>query len=70
MEKETKVLKVEGMSCVHCENTVKSAVGRLNGVENVIVDLKGKTVMVEFDSEKVEIGIIKDTIEDQGYEVR
>ena len=58
MAKETKVLNVEGMSCSHCENAVKKSVGALNGVDNVIVDLKGKKVTVEYDADKVTIDII------------
>lgn len=70
MAKETKVLNVEGMSCSHCENAVKKSVGALNGVDNVIVDLKGKKVTVEYDVDKVTVDIIKETIEDQGYDVK
>lgn len=70
MANEVKTFNVEGMSCSHCENSVKKAVGALNGVLNVTVDLKGKKVSVEFDSEKVSLETIKDTIEDQGYDVR
>jgi len=70
MAREITTLNVEGMSCSHCENSVKKSVGALNGVENVIVDLKTKKVTVEYDFEKVSIKTIKDTIEDQGYEVQ
>jgi len=70
MSIEIKTLNVEGMSCSHCENAVKKSVGGLNGVKSVTVDLKGKKVTVEYDPDKVTIGIIKDTIEDQGYDVR
>jgi copper chaperone len=70
MEKETEVLNVEGMSCSHCENAVKKSVGALNGVNSVEVDLAGKKVTVEFDSEKVTLSAIKDAIEDQGYDVK
>lgn len=63
-------LTVEGMSCSHCENRIKKAVGILNGVESVIVDLKAKKVILEYESEKVSIDTIRDTIEDQGYDVR
>lgn len=69
MSKEMKTLNVEGMSCSHCENAVKKSVGALNGVSSVAVDLKGKKVTVEFDPERVTVDTIKDTIEDQGYEV-
>ena len=61
---------VEGMSCSHCENSIKKSVAALNGVINVIVDLNFKKVSVEYDPEKVEIQTIKVTIEDQGYEVK
>ena len=70
MANEVKTLNVEGMSCSHCENSVKKAAGALNGDLNVTVDLKGKKVSVEFDSDKVSLETIKDTIEDQGYDVR
>ena len=70
MANELKTLNVEGMSCSHCENSVKKAVGALDGVESVAVDLGGNKVTVEFDAEKVSIDVIKDTIEDQGYDVK
>ncbi|HHY82787.1 MAG TPA: copper chaperone CopZ [Clostridiales bacterium] len=66
---ERTVLKVEGMSCSHCENAVKKSVGALDGVSAVTVDLKGKTVTVDYDSSKVTIDRIKAEIEDQGYDV-
>lgn len=65
---EKVVLKVDGMSCSHCENAIKKAVGAMNGVSEVIVDLDGKTVTVNYD-EKVTIENIKSEIEDQGYDV-
>jgi len=70
MASEVKTLNVEGMSCSHCENSVKKAVGALNGVGNVTVDLKAKKVTIDFDPEKVSIETIKETIEDQGYDVK
>ncbi len=69
MSKEIRNLNVNGMSCEHCVKAVKGAVGTLNGVDSVDVDLKGKKVTVGFDSEKVTIAVIKDAIEDQGYDV-
>ncbi len=61
-------LNVEGMSCSHCENAVKTAVSALNGVTEVLVDLASKTVTVTHD-EKVSVESIKNEIEDQGYDV-
>lgn len=67
MEKIT--LHVEGMSCSHCENRVKKAVGALNGVKGVDVSLKDKLVTVEADTSLVAEKQIKETIEEQGYDV-
>jgi len=69
MAKQIIDITVEGMSCSHCENSVKKAVGALQGVDSVTVDLAGKRVTVEFDPGKVTGEAIFNAIEDQGYEV-
>lgn len=63
------ILNVEGMSCEHCENRVKKAISSLNGVGSVSVDLKNKTVTIDFDPTQVTESLFKATIEDQGYDV-
>lgn len=63
------ILNVEGMSCSHCEHAVKTAVGALDGVAGVAVDLKGKKVTTQYDPSKVNPDQIKNAIEDQGYDV-
>jgi len=70
MGKENVIFTVPDMSCSHCENAIKKAVGKLNGVENVLVDLNSKKVSVEYDEGKVSVDTIKVTIEDQGYDVK
>ncbi|MDN4525649.1 copper chaperone CopZ [Fictibacillus fluitans] len=67
MEKVT--LNVKGMSCAHCVNAVEGSVGKLPGVEQVHVQLEEGTVEVEYDANKVGLDKIKDTIDDQGYDV-
>jgi len=69
MSKEVVVLNVEGMSCSHCENSVKKSVGALDGVENVTIDLEGKKVTVQYDSDKASVQSLKDAIEEQGFDV-
>ena len=68
MEKVT--LNVEGMSCGHCVKAVEGSVGALNGVSTVKVDLENKKVDVEFNQDEVTLNVIKETIDDQGYEVK
>lgn len=69
MTKVSTVLNVEGMSCQHCVNSITKAVGELKGVNGVSIDLKGKTVSVDYDPDQVGLDKIKEVIEDQGYEV-
>jgi copper chaperone len=57
------------MSCDHCVKAVEGSVGELNGVSSVKVNLKANTVDVEYNNQEVSIGKIKETIDDQGYDV-
>ncbi|MER2048274.1 MAG: copper chaperone CopZ [Solibacillus sp.] len=65
----SETLKVAGMSCGHCVNAVESNVGKLQGVSSVTVNLADGEVTVEYDSKKISLDEIKDTIEEQGYDV-
>jgi copper chaperone len=67
MEKVT--LNVTGMSCGHCVKAVEGSVGALEGVSSVQVNLDAATVEVEFNSGVVTLDKIKETIDDQGYDV-
>lgn len=62
-----KTLLVEGMSCGHCEKAVKNALGELDGVKNVLVNLDTKEVEVE--GENLVDASITEAIEEAGYEV-
>ncbi|WP_026566217.1 copper chaperone CopZ [Bacillus sp. UNC41MFS5] len=68
MEKLT--LKVQGMSYGHCVKAVEGSVGALKGVTSVKVDLKAAQVDVEFNNQEVTLDKIKETIDDQGYDVK
>ncbi|WP_288190573.1 heavy-metal-associated domain-containing protein [Veillonella magna] len=63
------VLKVPGMMCSNCENTVKTAVLGLAGVNSVDVDLASKDVKVSFDAHQVTIDAIVAAIDATGFEV-
>ncbi|QPC47434.1 copper chaperone CopZ [Mangrovibacillus cuniculi] len=63
------VLSVKGMSCGHCVKAVETSVGKLDGIETVSVNLEDAKVEVAFDESKVHLEVIKETIEEQGYDV-
>lgn len=67
MEKTT--LTVIGMSCGHCVNAIEGAVGKVEGVNAVKVQLSEGKVAVEFEASRVSLDKIKDVIDDQGYAV-
>lgn len=62
------VLKVEGMSCGHCKSAVEGAVSELTGVDSVEVSLEEALVKVKH-SDSITVEMLKETIEDQGYDV-
>ncbi|MBS4211353.1 MULTISPECIES: copper chaperone CopZ [Neobacillus] len=66
---ENVTLNVSGMSCGHCVKAVEGSVGKLDGVKNVSVKLDIGQVDVEFDPNLVSLSTIKETIDDQGYDV-
>ena len=61
-------MKVKGMSCQHCVMSVTKALGQLEGIKNVQVDLaKGE---VGFDNLKeIASSRIEKAIQDAGYQV-
>lgn len=66
---ENVTLNVKGMSCGHCVKAVEGSVGELEGVQEVKVNLEVGQVNVLFDESKVTLNQIKETIDDQGYDV-
>ena len=64
-----KTLSVSGMTCGHCEQTVKQAVSEIIGVREVGVNLERKEVTVGFDETKVTVENILAIIEATGFEV-
>ncbi|MBP1156959.1 MULTISPECIES: cation transporter [unclassified Paenibacillus] len=61
-------LKVEGMSCGHCVNSVEGAIKELGAQGKV--DLTNRIVSVEFDETQLTLERIKEAIEEQGYSVQ
>jgi len=66
MTQET--IKVEGMSCMHCQVRVKKAVETVEGVQRVDVDLQTKMVTVDYEEGKANTEKVKTAIREAGYE--
>ncbi|MEK5069700.1 copper chaperone CopZ [Sporosarcina sp. FSL K6-1508] len=63
------IVKVQGMSCNHCVNSIETSVGNLSGVSSVKVDLGSGEVSLEYDNQVTTLEQIKETIEEQGYDI-
>ncbi|AKB85137.1 Copper chaperone [Methanococcoides methylutens MM1] len=60
-------IKVEGMSCGHCQMAVTKAISGLEGVSSVDVDLEKGEAAVSYDPQATDIDAIKKAVNDAGY---
>lgn len=60
-------LKIEGMHCTGCSTRLEKVLNGLDGVSNASVNLETKNAVIEFDSSKITLEEIKETIEDAGF---
>ncbi|MBQ3573968.1 MAG: heavy-metal-associated domain-containing protein [Clostridia bacterium] len=65
--KET--IKIEGMKCMHCVAAVKGALEEIDGVSGVEVILEDGIAFVDYDADCTNSAILKNAIEDQGFDV-
>ena len=63
------VLEVGGMHCTGCSSAVEKAIGRVEGVSDVNVNLAAEKAFVEFDSSITGEKEITDAVRNAGYEV-
>lgn len=63
------ILHVPGMTCGHCESSIKGALGKLPGIERVDVDLVSKDVTVSIADTATDRATIVATLDDIGFEV-
>lgn len=66
---ENVTLNVTGMTCGHCVKAVEGSVCAVNGVTEVAVSLADGQVTVVYDAAQVSVAQIKETIEEQGFDV-
>ena len=71
MEKNNKIeIRISGMSCTGCENRVENVLKNIENVESVNANYN--TGIVEIgtnDIKNLNIDVIKETLEDLGYDI-
>lgn len=65
--KQTLTLHVEGMTCASCVLRVEKAIKKINGVENVSVNLAAERITLTYDSSKTNLQELADAVKDAGY---
>ena len=61
-------IKVEGMSCGHCQMRVKKAVEAVEGIKKADVNLQTKQVTIDYEEGKANLEKVKAAIKEAGYE--
>ena len=60
-------LNIEGMTCGHCQMSVKKALENVKGVKFAVVDLEKKSAHVNYKSDEVTEEILVQAVADIGY---
>ena len=63
-----KTIQIEGMMCMHCENSVKEALLKVKGVSEAVVSHEAGTAVVTL-KKAVDENKLKKAVEEKGYKV-
>jgi len=66
---QTEVIKVKGMTCMGCVNSVKNVLEKIPGVGSADVSLEQKQVTIQYDAATTNANQFKDAIKEAGFEV-
>ncbi len=69
-DREKLQVKIGGMHCSFCAQTIERAVGRMDGVDQVNVSLAHEEALVVYDPKRLTGTKVRDTLRDIGYTVR
>ena len=71
MGKNNKIeIKISGMSCTGCENRVENVLKNIENVESVNANYNTGIVEIETnDIKNLDINVIKEALEDLGYDI-
>jgi copper chaperone len=66
---ESTTLVAPDISCEHCQHAIEGAIGKLEGIRTVKVNIPTKTVHIDYDPQKVSLAKIEEVLDDIGYTV-
>ncbi len=66
---QTEVIRIKGMTCMGCVNSVKNVLEKIPGVDSADVSLEQKQVSIQYDDATTNADQFKDAIMGAGFEV-
>ncbi|MEO6437129.1 MAG: heavy metal-associated domain-containing protein [Tepidisphaeraceae bacterium] len=63
------IIRIEGMHCHKCEQTIQKALTSHEGVHEVEVDFNSKQASVLYDQDRVTVKTLTDAVTEVGYDV-
>jgi copper chaperone len=66
---QTEIIKIEGMTCMGCVNSVKNVLEKIPGVDSAEVSLDQKQATIQYDDASANTAQFRKAIKDAGFEV-
>ena len=67
VQEKAVTIPIGGMTCAACAQRIEKSIGKMDGIIKVSVNLATEKATVQYDSQKVKLSAIKQTIEKIGY---
>lgn len=68
MAEQTRIIKIDGMTCGGCVASVHTATADIDGLQTMTVDLEDNQATVTFDDSKTSAQAIADAIDEAGFD--
>ncbi|MDQ3186234.1 MAG: heavy-metal-associated domain-containing protein [Pseudomonadota bacterium] len=66
---QTEIVKIKGMTCMGCVNSVKNVLEKIPGVGSADVSLEQSEATIQYDPTVISTDQLKDAIQGAGFEV-
>lgn len=66
---QTEIIKIKGMTCMGCVNSVKNVLEKIPGVNVADVSLEQKQAVIQYDAATTSPNQFKDAIKEAGFEI-
>ena len=68
MANQTRIIKIDGMTCGGCVASIHNATADIEGLDDISIELADNQATVTFDDSKTSVETIAAAIEDAGFD--